>query len=265
MSTSTAQILERPATTTTTRRRHPSATRRLVTTELRLLLRDPLTVTFVLVFPVVSMLIIGASFGRSPDEVFPVDPAHWYVASYFAVVIGSVGLITLPVHIATYRERGVLRRFAASGFPRWSFALAELVLGLVAVVVGGIVLLAVAAPVYGLPDVESPVRVAAGIVAGSVAFVSLGVLIGTVMPSARAAQAVGMMVFFPSFLLGGGGPPPQVMGATMSSISDVLPLTLMVNAIREPWLGIDDATGSLLVVTAIAVVAGALAARRTSL
>lgn len=265
MSTSTAQILERPATTTTTRRRHPSATRRLVTTELRLLLRDPLTVTFVLVFPVVSMLIIGASFGRSPDEVFPVDPAHWYVASYFAVVIGSVGLITLPVHIATYRERGVLRRFAASGFPRWSFALAELVLGLVAVVVGGIVLLAVAAPVYGLPDVESPVRVAAGIVAGSAAFVSLGVLIGTVMPSARAAQAVGMMVFFPSFLLGGGGPPPQVMGATMSSISDVLPLTLMVNAIREPWLGIDDATGSLLVVTAIAVVAGALAARRTSL
>ena len=94
---------------------------------------------------------------------------------------------------------------------------------------------------------------------------SLGVLIGTLMPSARAAQAVGMMVFFPSFLLGGGGPPPQVMGETMSSISDVLPLTLMVNAIREPWLGIDDATGSLLVVTAIAVVAGALAARRTSL
>ena len=261
----TAEILDRSTTTTTTRRHHPSALRRLVTAELRLLLRDPLTVTFVVMLPIVSMLIIGASFGRSPDEVFPVDPAHWYVASYFAVVIGSVGLVMLPVHIATYRERGVLRRFAASGFPRWSFALAELALGLVAVVVGGIALLVVAAPVYGLPDVESPLRVAAGVVAGSLAFVALGVLIGTLVPSARAAQALGMIAFFPSFLLGGGGPPPEVMGATMSSISSVMPLTLMVDAIREPWLGTGDGTGPLLVVTGIAVVAGALAARRTSL
>ena len=35
----------------------------------------------------------------------------------------------------------------------------------------------------------------------------------------------------------------------------------MVDAIREPWLGIGDATGSLLAVTAIAVVAGASARR----
>jgi ABC-2 type transport system permease protein len=261
----TAQTLDRPATAGRERRRHPSALRRLVTAELRLLTRDPLTVTFVLVFPIVSMLIIGGSFGRSPDEVFPVDPAHWYVASYFAVVIGAVGLIMLPVHIATYRERGVLRRFAASGFPRWSFALAELVLGLVAVVAGGVALLAVAAPVYGLPDVDSPVRVAAGVLVGAVAFTAVGVLIGTLVPSARAAQALGMMVFFPSFLLGGGGPPPEVMGETMSSVSGVLPLTLMVDAIREPWLGVGDATGPLVAVAGIAVVAGALAARRTSL
>lgn len=54
-------------------RHHRSATRRLVTTELRLMLRDPMTLTFVLVFPVLCMLIIGGSFGTSPDEVFPVN------------------------------------------------------------------------------------------------------------------------------------------------------------------------------------------------
>ena len=102
-----------------------------------------------LVFPIVSMLIIGGSFGTEPDEVFPVNPSHWYVASYFTVVIGATGLIMLPVHIASYRERGVLRRFAASGFPRWSFALAELAMGLAAIAIAGPLLLAVAAPVYG--------------------------------------------------------------------------------------------------------------------
>jgi ABC-2 type transport system permease protein len=244
---------------------HRSATRRLVSAELRLLLRDPLTLTFVLAFPIVTMLIIGGSFGTEPDEAFPVNPTHWYVASYFTVVIGATGLIMLPVHIASYRERGVLRRFAASGFPRWSFALAQLAIGLSAIAVSGVLLMAVAAPVYGVPSVEDPVRVGLGILAGSVAFVSLGVLLGTVLPSARAAQAIGLLLFFPSFLLGVGGPPPAVMSDALRSISDVLPLKLVTDAIREPWLGIGDGTGPLLVVTVIAVVATALAARRTAL
>ena len=34
----------------------------------RLLARDPLTLTFVLVFPIVTMLIIGGSFGTEPER-----------------------------------------------------------------------------------------------------------------------------------------------------------------------------------------------------
>jgi ABC-2 type transport system permease protein len=245
--------------------RYHSTTRRLLTTELRLLARDPLTLTFVLVFPIVTMLIIGGSFGTTPDDVFPVNPSHWYVASYFTVVIGSTGLIMLPVHIASYRERGVLRRFAASGFPRWSFALSELAIGLIAIAIAGALLLAVAAPVYGVPHVESLLRVAAGIAVGSVAFVSLGVLLGTLLPSARAAQAIGLLLFFPSFLLGVGGPPPAVMADTLADIAAWLPLSLANQAIREPWLGIGDASTALLTTLAIGVVATALAARRTAL
>ena len=252
-------------TATTSSRTYRSPTRRLVTAEIRLLLRDPLTLTFVLVFPIVTMLIIGGSFGTQADDAFPVNPTHWYVASYFTVVIGATGLVMLPVHIASYRERGVLRRLAASGFPRWSFALAEMVIGLVAIAVSCVLLMLVAAPVYGVPAVEDPLRVALGVLAGAIAFVSLGILLGTVMPSARAAQAIGLLLFFPSFLLGVGGPPPAVLSDVLRSISDVLPLKLVTDAVREPWLGLGDGTGSLVIVTAIAVVATALAARRTAL
>jgi ABC-2 type transport system permease protein len=262
---SKATAASSPAETEAGRRRYRSTTRRLLTTELRLLTRDPLTLTFVLVFPIVTMLIIGGSFGNEPDEAFPVNPSHWYVASYFTVVIGATGLIMLPVHIASYRERGVLRRFAASGFPRWSFALAQLTIGLTAIAVAGALLLAVAAPVYGVPDLQSPLRVAVGILVGSVAFVSIGVLLGTVLPSARAAQAIGLLLFFPSFLLGVGGPPPAVMSEPLREIADLLPLALANQAIREPWLGLGDATGSLVTVAAIAVAATTLAGRRTAL
>src|SRR3954447_20946165 len=111
-----------------------TAVGRLVRTELTLMKRDPLTLTFVFAFPVLTMLIIGGSFGTKPDVAFGgVNPSHWYVASYLTVVIAAMGLIMLPVHLASYRERGVLRRLVVGGFPRWSLAVAQIATGFVAV------------------------------------------------------------------------------------------------------------------------------------
>ena len=243
-----------------------TAVGRLVKAELKLMTRDPLVLTFVFAFPIVTMLIIGGAFGTTPDRAFDfVNPAHWYVASYLTVVIAATGLVMLPVHLASYRERGVLRRFAAAGFPRWSFAIAQLVVGLITTLVACVLLLAVAAPVYGVPALHDAWRVAAALALGAVGFVSLGVLLGTLLPSARSAQAVGLLLFFPSFLLGAGGPPPHVMGAAVRHIAGPLPLTLLTNAVREPWLGLGSATGSLAAVAALAVATTVLAARRTAL
>jgi ABC-2 type transport system permease protein len=243
-----------------------TAVGRLVRAELKLMTRDPLVLTFVFVFPIVTMLIIGGSFGTDPDPAFAgANPSHWYVASYLTVVIAATGLVMLPVHLASYRERGVLRRFAATGFPRWSFAIAQVVVGLVTTALACTLLLLVAAPVYGIPTVHNGWRVGAGLLAGALAFVSIGVLLGSVLPSARAAQAVGLMLFFPSFLLGAGGPPPRVMGSVLRDIADPLPLTVLTKAVRLPWLGLGSATTSLVVLIALAVVSTAVAARRTAL
>jgi ABC-2 type transport system permease protein len=239
---------------------------RLVRAELRLMVRDPLVLTFVFVFPVVTMLIIGGSFGTKPTPGFDeVNPAHWYVASYLTVVIAATGLIMLPVHLASYRERGVLRRFAVAGFPRWAFPAAQLIVGGLTTLAAALVLLAVAAPVYGVPAVGSPWRVGAALLLGTVLFVSGGVLLGTILRSARAAQAVGLIAFFPSFLLGAGGPPPNVMGAAVHDVARFLPLTLVTDAAREPWLGIGSATGSLAAIAVLAAAVTALAARRAML
>ena len=71
--------------------------------------------------------------------------------------------------------------------------------------------------------------------------------------------------FFPSFLLGAGGPPPHVMGSVVKQVAGPLPLTLLTNAVRAPWLGLGPATGSLIGVAVLAVAASAVATRRTAL
>ena len=261
----TNTTVARPGGTGSSRVRNRSVTGKLLAQELRLVSRDPFTLIFAVGFPVLCMLTLGGVFGTEPAHGFPINPSHYYIASYFTVMIGAVGFVMLPIHIASYRERGVLRRFTAAGFSRWSFLFAESWLGLIAIGVAGVVLLLVAAPVYGVPAMQDPLRAGAGIVVGSIAFVSIGVLLGTLLPTARAAQAVGLLLYFPSFLLGVGGPPTSVMPPVLRAIAENQPLALANQAIRDPWLGLGDGTGPLLVVAAIAVAATALATPRSRL
>jgi ABC-2 type transport system permease protein len=104
-----------------------------------------------------------------------------------------------------------------------------------------------------------------GFVVGAVGFVSIGVLLGTLLPSARSAQAVGLVLFFPSFLLGAGGPPPYAMGPALRTLAGYLPLTWVTDAVRDSWLGVGTATASLMIVAALAVAATGLAVRRSAL
>ena len=55
----------------------------------------------------------------------------------------------------------------------------------------------------------------------------------------------------------------HVMGSAVRHIARPLPLTLLTNAVRQPWLGLGPATGSLAAVAAVAVVVTTVAARRT--
>jgi len=93
---------------------------RLAVTEMKLFLREPMVLTFVFVFPVICVLVLGGVFDDDDPNFEGTIPSEYYIAAYIGVVIAAIGLVMLPVHLASYRERGVLRRFDASRFPRWA-------------------------------------------------------------------------------------------------------------------------------------------------
>jgi ABC-2 type transport system permease protein len=226
-------------------------TRKLIRTEWRLFLREPLAMTFVVAFPVITVLVLGGVFDEDDTAFGGATPSDYYVAAYFAVVVAAVGLVMIPVHVATYRERGVLRRLDAAGVPRWAFPVSQFVTGLGFVAIGAIAVWATGMVSYGVPPVDDLGRTIAGAVSGALAFISLGVLLGVLLPNARSAQGVGMLLFFPMFLLAGGGPPPGAMSDVMRDISTWLPLTHVTRAIQEPWLGFDTNTDHIVINLAV--------------
>jgi ABC-2 type transport system permease protein len=236
---------------------------KLTWVELKLVQREPLIVLFALAFPLVVLLVLAGVFDPEPDPDFRgVGGIEYYVPAYLGVVVGAVGLIGLPVHIAGYRERGVMRRFRASSVAPWTVVAAQLVVGFVLCAVGALLLVAVAALVYDVGAPESPAGVVLAFVVGTVSFLAIGVLLASLVRTARAAQALGLLLFFPMWLLSGAGPPRAIMPAGMRAIGDVLPLTQVVTAVQDPWIGLGTNAGVLALLAAIGVVAATLAAWR---
>ncbi len=222
--------------------------RRLITTETKLFTREPVGLIFVFAFPALTVLILGGVFDKNDPGFGGVTPAAYYVAAYISVVLTAVGFIMLPVHLAAYRERGVLRRFHASHFQPWALPAAWVAVATALVTLAIGVLLATAQVSYGIPTVHNLRGTLIATALTVATYISTGILLGLALPTARAAQGVGLALFFPSFLLGGGGPPPNAMPPVMRTISNALPMTHAARAIQNPWLSIGGSNTTNLTV-----------------
>jgi len=219
-------------------------TLRLAWLEGKLLLREPITLVFVFLLPVIMMIVMCGVFGNDIEtgddgEIFfmGVGATDYYMGAYVAVVVAALGLINLPTHLATYRERGVLRRFEASSIPRSAIIGAHAIITLVLSGIGAFLVAGIAKVIYNPMNPVSPGLLVAGFVLAAVTFAAFGTMLGLVMPTARAAQGVGIMLWFVMFMLGGVGPPPEVLPDAMGAVGEATPLLHAVRLLQGAWLG----------------------------
>ncbi|MFW6090785.1 MAG: ABC transporter permease [Actinomycetota bacterium] len=226
----------------------------LAWTEVKLLAREPLVLVVSLMFPVLLMVLLLASFSGDNDPVFVgLNGTEFYVTAYLGAAIAAMGFMGTPTHLATYRGSGVLRRFQAAGVPSRALVAAQVAVLSVLAAVGAAAMIGLAYAGFDLAAPESVGGVVAGFAVGILAFAGIGALLGSLLPSARAAQGLGLLLFFGTFFLVGGGPPPGVLPDALNDIAAWTPTGLLVDAIRTPWTdgGLDaTAMATLLLIAA---------------
>ena len=192
--------------------------------ELFLFLREPMTVVFALAMPVVFVVVLSAVFGDTPDpngEVFRgVGGSTYYAPAFVALAAASVGLVILPTHLSGYRERGVLRRIRAAGIPVSAVLLGQVAVALALSVVGGILVTVVSFLTAEPAAASDPWGVAVAGVARALAFALIGIALGVLLPTARAAQGAGILIWFLVFMLACG---PAARGAADVTPSGTAP------------------------------------------
>lgn len=234
---------------------------KLTYTEFKLLLREPAAVFFTLAFPVLIVLLFGSIFGGYPVPGTPLTTIDLYTPAYTGLVIGTVGLIGLPTTLASYRERGVLRRLRATPLGATRILATHVLVNFVITLAGIALLILTAALFLGLRMPHAPGIVLIAITLSSLSFFAVGFLVASLFPSVRVAQAVGQAVFFPMFFLSGAALPLDQMPGWMQSISDYVPLTYAVRLVQEVWIGDGWNWNAAAILLAILALATMLTAR----
>src|ERR1700727_4070728 len=153
-----------------------AALRRLTLTEFRLFLRERVGPIWGVGFPLVLLIIFGSipSFTRPRATLGGLTELDLYIPILIAFVIAMLALNVLPPVLATYREKGILRRLRTTPVGPARVLTAQLVIDL-AVVVGMLAaMLAVARIGYGVALPRQLGRVVLGAVAGGGAPLAAG-------------------------------------------------------------------------------------------
>jgi ABC-2 type transport system permease protein len=185
----------------------------------------------------------------------------YYLPAYIGLVISSIGVLSLPAHLTNYRERGVLKRLRATSISIWSIFGSQLIVSFIIAILGAILMSIVALLIYDAHLPEEPGLLILGFILSVLGFSALGVLLGALLPTTRAAQGLGIILYFVMLMLAGAGPPREVMTAVMQNIGDITPLRYVILMLQDPWLGFGWNVKSSIVVSGILIAASLISIR----
>ncbi|RQX07162.1 ABC transporter permease [Micromonospora arida] len=237
------------------------AFRNILRTEARLYLRDLPTLLTIVGLPTMILVVLGLIPSlREPDPNFDGQNfVNYFAPSLLVVTLAMVGVNTMPMALATYRERGVLRRLATTPAHPGALLAAQLVVALAAILASALLLIVVGRLAFGVPLPRHPLGFTLAFVLGTAALLALGLLVAAVARTTKAAQALAVPLFLLTMFFGGVYLPRFLLPDAVARIGDYTPPG--VQALLDAWTGPSPQPLHLAIMAVIAVAAGASAAK----
>jgi ABC-type multidrug transport system permease subunit len=201
------------------------------------LLRDPMSVFFAVVFPVILLVFFSAIYGR--DASWGGMPLPQYLVAAFSVYgVAVMAYVNLAGAVVDARARGLLKRMRGSPLPPWAYLAgrvgAALVLGMLTVLL-----------VFGIGAVLFGVRVGfSAILLTAVVFVviigcaaGLGLLVATLAHSTQTAIALTLATLLPLSMISDIFVNAPNLPDTLSAIAWSFPLRHM------SWIAVQTSSG----------------------
>jgi ABC-2 type transport system permease protein len=207
--------------------------------EIKIFMREPLGAIGTIVVPVAVFLVLGRIFGRGRAQGTPSPNSfvHVGVPVLASLLIAVSAVLSLVTIISIYREGGILKRLRATPLRPYTILSAHVLVKLL-LTAATLILMVLVGKRYYPAGVHAPVfSFTIALLISTCSILSIGFLIASIVPTARFAQPIGAIIFYPMFGFSGLFTPVASLPPVLRALSRVLPLTYAVSLLQGIWNG----------------------------
>ena len=206
--------------------------------ETKIFVREPLGLIGTVGMPVLVFVLLGRAMGGRVNTNARLQEFVGEDLPVFAVILMALNaVLSLITIIAIYREGGILKRLRATPLRPHTILTAHVLVKLLFTVVT-LALLALAGRRFYPVALDAPwVPFALALLLTTVSIMSLGFLVASLVPTARFAQPIGTIIFYPMLGVSGLFAPVASLPDPLQWLAHALPLTYAVSLLRGIWLG----------------------------
>ena len=200
----------------------------------RLFWRNREAAFFSFFFPILLLALIGSVYGDQPID--DVSAPTFILIGLLGYGVAANAFAGLAITLVVRREAGLLKRVRGTPLEPGTYLAA-----VIASTVTVIALQVVAQLLLGvyLLDADWPERPAPLVVAillGAAAFAALGIAVTTLVRTSEGSSAVVNAIYLPMAFISGVFFSREDMPAFLEAVSDVLPLTYLLDLIRAAFM-----------------------------
>ena len=230
--------------------------------------RNPASVFFTVLLPVMFLLIFATIFGNDTiEELGGIKTTTYYVPAIITLAVVSATMQSLAISLTVDRENGLLKRTRGTPLPTWVFIAGRVGNSMVVSVLSLIVVALIGRILYGveIPFERLPAVIVALLV-GAASFCCLGFALTAAIPTEDAAAPISNAALLPLYFLSGIFIPETEIPEGVLKFADLFPIRHFFEAFFTAWspttTGAGFEWGQLAIVAAWGV-AGLLIAMRT--
>ena len=234
--------------------------------EIKIFLREPLGAIGTLLMPVAVFLIVGRAMNRGSGRPPTPQGAEFLVsvlpvlASVFMAIGAVMSLVTI---ISVYREGGILKRLRATPLRPQTILSAQVLVRLLFTALSLTLMILAGRRFYPVGLNAPVISFAIALLFSTLSILSIGFVIASLVRTARFAQPVGALVFYPMIALSGLFAPVDALPSALQLVARLLPMTYVVSLLRGIWSGESwfVHTGDVVALVVAALVCTAVSSR----
>ena len=232
--------------------------------ELKIFIREPLGFIGSVAIPVLLFVVLARLFGPRVASATRTVPAFGHVLPAFSALFIAMGAVTsLVTIISIYREGGILKRLRATPLHPVAILSAHVLVKLLLTAATLVALALAGRRVYPIDPGVPLWSFAAAVLFTTWSILSIGFVIASVVPTARFAQPIAALIFYPMIAVSGLFFPVDVLPPPVAAVARVMPLTAGASLLNGVWKGDSWLAhgGDVVVLAATFVLCTALSAR----